>query len=98
MKIAAIGGTGLIGSRVVAIPTATGHEAVPHSPSTGRGLPQALAGAVVNLTNSPAADDTSLAFFQQTMDNLPAAAETAGVAHAVVLSIVGADLVPDLVY
>jgi uncharacterized protein YbjT (DUF2867 family) len=106
MKIAVIGGTGLIGSRVVTILTATGHEAGPLSPSTGlnlltgQGLPQALAGAgaVVNLTNSPAADDTSLTFFQQTMDNLLAAAETAGIAHAVVLSIVGADLVPDVVY
>jgi uncharacterized protein YbjT (DUF2867 family) len=61
MKIAVIGGTGLIGSRVVTILTKSGHEAVPHSPSTGldllsgHGLPEALAGAevVVNLTNSP---------------------------------------------
>jgi uncharacterized protein YbjT (DUF2867 family) len=106
MKIAVIGGTGLIGSRVVKILNADGHEAVPHSPSTGldlrsgQGLPEALAGAdaVVNLTNSPTFDDASPAFFQTSMDNLLAAAEKAGVGHAVVLSIVGADQVPDLVY
>lgn len=106
MKIAVIGGTGLIGSQVVRILAANGHEAVPHSPSsgldllTGQGLPEAMAGAdvVVNLSNSPTFDDASPAFFRTTMDNLLAAAKDAGVAHAVVLSIVGADLVPDLVY
>jgi uncharacterized protein YbjT (DUF2867 family) len=106
MKIAVIGGTGLIGSQVVGILNASGHEAVPHSPSTGvdllsgQGLPAALKGAdvVVNLTNSPTFDDASTAFFQTTMDNLLAAAETAGTGHAVILSIVGADQVPDLVY
>ena len=106
MKIAVIGGTGLIGSQVVRILNAGGHEAVPHSPSTGldllsgHGLAEALDGAdvVVNLTNSPTFDDASPAFFQTTMHNLLAAAETAGVGHAVILSIVGADLVPDLVY
>jgi uncharacterized protein YbjT (DUF2867 family) len=106
MKIAAIGGTGLIGSQVVKILDAGGHEAVPHSPSTGldllsaKGLPEALAGAdvVVNLTNSPTFDDASPAFFRTTMDNLLAAAGDAGVGHAVILSIVGADRVPDLVY
>ena len=106
MKIAVIGGTGLIGSRVVTILTKSGHEAVPHSPSTGldllggRGLPEALAGAevVVNLTNSPTFDDASPVFFRKTMDNLLEAADAAGVGHAVILSIVGADLVPDLVY
>jgi uncharacterized protein YbjT (DUF2867 family) len=106
MKIAVIGGTGLIGSKVVAILTASGHEAVPHSPSTGldllsgQGLPEALAGAdvVVNLTNSPTFDDASLEFFQKTMDNLLVQAGAAGVGHAVILSIVGADLVPSLAY
>lgn len=106
MKIAVIGGTGLIGSQVVKILNASGHEAVPHSPSTGvdllsgQGLSGALTGAdvVVNLTNSPTFDDASTAFFQQTMDNLLAAAGAAGVGHAVILSIVGAELVPDLVY
>jgi uncharacterized protein YbjT (DUF2867 family) len=106
VKIAVIGGTGLIGSQVVKILNAGGHEAVPHSLSTGvdllsgQGLPQALRGAdvVVNLTNSPTFDDASPAFFQTTMDNLLAAAGAAGVGHAVILSIVGADLVPGLVY
>jgi uncharacterized protein YbjT (DUF2867 family) len=106
MKIAVIGGTGLIGSQVVTILNASGHEAVPHSPSTGvdllsgQGLPEALNGAevVVNLTNSPTFDDASPAFFQTTMDNLLAAAGDAGTGHAVILSIVGAERVPDLVY
>jgi len=106
MKIAVIGGTGLIGSQVVTILNTSGHEAVPHSPSTGldllsgQGLPEALKGAdvVVNLTNSPTFDEASRAFFQQSMDNLLGAAKDAGVGHAVILSIVGADEVPDLVY
>lgn len=106
MKIAVIGGTGLIGSQVVKILNASGHEAVPHSSSTGldlisgRGAPEALKGAtvVVNLTNSPTFDDASLEFFRKTMDNLLMAASAAGVGHAVILSIVGADEVPGLVY
>ncbi|GAA1809590.1 NAD(P)H-binding protein [Luedemannella flava] len=66
----------------------------------GTGLAEALAGAdvVVNLTNSPTFDDASPGFFRTTMDNMLAAARDAGVGHAVVLSIVGADLVPDRVY
>ena len=106
MKIAVIGGTGLIGSQVVKILNLDGHEAVPHAPSTGldlisgRGLAEALDGAdvVVNLTNSPTFDDAAPAFFQTTMDNLLAAADAAHVGHAVILSIVGADQVPGLVY
>jgi len=106
MKLAVIGGTGLIGSQAVKILNASGHEAVPHSPSTGldllsgRGLPEALNGAdvVVNLTNSPTFDDASPAFFGKTMDNLLRAASAAGVGHAVILSIVGAEEVPGLVY
>lgn len=106
MKVAVIGGTGLIGSQVVKILNEDGHDAVPHSLSTGvdlltgEGLPQALEGAdaVVNLTNSPTFDDASLDFFRMTMDNLLVAAEQAGVGHAVVLSIVGADQVPGLDY
>ena len=106
MNIAVIGGTGLIGSQVVKILNAGGREATPHSQSTGldllsgRGLPEALneADVVVNLTNSPTFDDASLAFFRQTMENLLAAADADGVGHAVILSIVGADEVPGLVY
>jgi len=106
VKIAVIGGTGLIGSQVVKILKSRGHAAVPHSTSSGvdllsgQGLPEALNGAdaVVNLTNSPTFDEASPAFFQTTMDNLLAAAKAAGVGHAVVLSIVGADRVPGLDY
>ncbi|WP_182885279.1 SDR family oxidoreductase [Microbispora sp. H10885] len=106
MKIAVIGGTGLIGSRVVGILNARGHEAVPHSTSTGvdlltgKGLAEALTGAavVVNLTKPRTFDDASPAFFRTTMGNLLTAAEAAGVGHAVVLSIVGADRVPGSVY
>ncbi|NMO51651.1 NAD(P)H-binding protein [Actinoplanes sp. TBRC 11911] len=106
MKIAVIGGTGLIGSQVVRILNEQGHEALPYSPSTGvdlvsgKGLDGALKGAdvVVNLTNSPTFDDASLAFFQTTMANLLAAAKDAGVRHAVILSIVGVEKVPDLAY
>jgi uncharacterized protein YbjT (DUF2867 family) len=106
MKFAVIGGTGLIGSQVVQRLNTAGHEAVPHSLSTGvdvltgRGVDAALAGAdvVVNLTNSPTFDDASLAFFQTSMDNLLAAAQRSGVGHFVILSIVGVDQVPELDY
>jgi len=106
MKIAVIGGTGLIGSQVVTMLNDAGHEAVPHSPSTGldlisgKGLAEALDGAdvVVNLTNSPTFDEASPDFFRTTMENLLDAAKAAGVGHAVVLSIVGVDLVPALDY
>ncbi|MFI9310963.1 SDR family oxidoreductase [Streptomyces triculaminicus] len=106
MKCAVIGGTGLIGSQVVKILNAVGHEAVAHSQSTGvdviggQGLDEAVAGAdvVVNLTNSPTFDEASLAFFQTSMDNLLAAARKGGVGHFVILSIVGADQVPELDY
>ncbi|MEU8034308.1 NAD(P)H-binding protein [Streptomyces sp. NPDC049099] len=106
MKIAVIGGTGLIGSQVVTDLIAAGHEAVPHSKSTGvdvisgQGLDQAVAGAdvVVNLTNSPTFDEASPAFFRTSMDNLLAAAHKSGVGHFVILSIVGADQVPELDY
>ncbi|KUN08716.1 LysR family transcriptional regulator [Streptomyces yokosukanensis] len=106
MKIAVIGGTGLIGSQVVKNLNAAGHEAVPHSKSTGvdiisgQGLDEAVAGAdvVVNLTNSPTFDEASLAFFQTSMDNLLTAARKGGVSHFVILSIVGVDQVPELDY
>ena len=106
MKITVLGGTGLIGSQVVKILQDGGHEVVASSPATGldivtgAGLDEALTGAdvVVNLTNSPTFDDASPTFFQMSMDNLLEAAERANVRHAIVLSIVGAELVPDLVY
>jgi uncharacterized protein YbjT (DUF2867 family) len=106
MKFAVIGGTGLIGSQVVQNLNAAGHEAVPHSPSTGvdiitgKGLDAAVSGVdvVVNLTNSPTFDDASIGFFRTSMDNLLAASEKAGVGHFVILSIVGVDQVPELDY
>lgn len=106
MRIAVIGGTGLIGSQVVKKLNAAGHEAVPHSQSTGvdvisgQGLDEAVAGAetVVNLTNSPTFDEASAAFFRTSMDNLLAAARRGGVGHFVILSIVGVDQVPELDY
>ncbi|MCN9243738.1 NAD(P)H-binding protein [Streptomyces sp. RY43-2] len=106
MKLAVIGGTGLIGARVVKVLTSAGHEAAPHSHSTGvdvltgKGLAEAVAGAdvVVNLTNSPTFDDASPAFFRTSMDHLLAAAQKIGVGHVVILSIVGADQVPGLDY
>ncbi|MEU0836896.1 NAD(P)H-binding protein [Streptomyces sp. NPDC005969] len=106
MKFAVIGGTGLIGAQVVKDLNAAGHEAVPHSQSTGvdvisgQGLDEAVAGAgvVVNLTNSPTFDEASPVFFQTSMDNLLAAAQKGGVGHFVILSIVGTDQVPELDY
>ncbi|MFI0219346.1 SDR family oxidoreductase [Streptomyces lydicus] len=106
MKIAVIGGTGLIGSQVVKDLNAAGHEAVPHSKSTGidvisgEGLDEAVAGAdvLVNLTNSPTFDEASPAFFQASMDNLLAAGQKSGIRHFVILSIVGVDRVPELDY
>ncbi|GAA3020340.1 NAD(P)H-binding protein [Kitasatospora sp. NPDC006786] len=106
MRFAVIGGTGLIGSQVVEDLNAAGHEAVPHSKSTGadvisgRGLTEAVAGAdvVVNLTNSPTFDEASLDFFRTSMENLLAAARDGGVGHFVILSIVGVDQVPELAY
>ncbi|MFC7331342.1 SDR family oxidoreductase [Marinactinospora rubrisoli] len=106
MNVAVIGGTGLIGSRVVANLNAAGHQAVPHSLSTGvdvvtgRGVEAAVAGAdvVVNLTNSPTFDAASLGFFRTSMRNLLTASERAGAGHFVILSIVGADRVPGLDY
>lgn len=106
MKIAVMGGTGLIGSRVVADLNAAGHQAVPHSLSTGvdvitgQGLEAAVAGSdvVVDLTNSPTFDDASPAFFRTSMENLLTGSEKGGVRHFVILSIVGVRQVPDLVY
>ncbi len=104
MRLTVIGGTGLIGSRVVQKLTAAGQEAVPAAPSTGvdvisgKGLDQALEGAEVeiNLANSPTFDEASLGFFRASMNNLLAAGERAGVRHQVILSIVGVDQVPEL--
>lgn len=100
MKVLVIGGSGLIGSQVVAQLTELGHEAVPASPRsgvnavTGVGLAEAVAGVhtVVDVSNSPSwADDDVLEFFSTSTRNLLEAERAAGVAHHVALSIVGAD-------
>lgn len=107
MKIVVIGGTGLIGSKVVAMLRAQGHEAVAASPATGvdtltgEGLPEALAGAqvVVDVSNSPSFEETAvMRFFQTSTGHLATHEAAAGVGHHVVLSIVGADRAPDSGY
>lgn len=104
MKIVVIGGTGLIGSKVVANLKEQGHEALPASPRlgintlTGEGLAEALAGAsaVVDVSNSPSFGPAAvLEFFQTSTGNLLAAEAAAGVGHHVALSIVGIDRSPD---
>jgi uncharacterized protein YbjT (DUF2867 family) len=100
MKIVVIGGSGLIGKKVVANLRERGHEAVAASPSsgvnavTGEGLASALAGArvVVDVANAPSwEDDAVLAFFETSGRNLLAAEAAAGVGHHVALSVVGTD-------
>jgi uncharacterized protein YbjT (DUF2867 family) len=107
MKIVVIGGTGLIGSKVVRNLSARGHEAVPASPNTGvntisgEGLDAALAGAqvVVDLANSPSFEDAAvLEFFRTSGGNVLKAEVNAGVGHHVALTIVGAERVPDSGY
>ncbi|HEY2230295.1 MAG TPA: SDR family oxidoreductase [Xanthobacteraceae bacterium] len=100
MKIVVIGGTGLIGSKTVAILRQGGHEVVAASPQsrinsiTGEGLKEAMAGAqvVIDLANSPSFEDkVVLEFFQTSGRNLFAAEAATGVRHHVALSIVGTD-------
>jgi uncharacterized protein YbjT (DUF2867 family) len=107
MKIVVIGGSGLIGSKLVSRLRQQGHEVVAASPSTGvntmtgEGLEQAVAGAqvVVDVANSPSFEDEAvLAFFQASGRNLLAAEVAAGVGHHVALSVVGADRLPDSGY
>jgi uncharacterized protein YbjT (DUF2867 family) len=100
MKIVVIGGTGLIGSKAVAILREGGHEVVAASPKsgvntiTGEGLNEAVAGAqvVIDLANSPSFEDKAvLEFFETAGRNLLPAESAAGVRHHVALSIVGTD-------
>src|SRR5260370_23637943 len=104
MKIVVIGGTGLSGSKTVAILRQGGHEVVAASPKsgvntiTGEGLKAAMAGArvVIDLSNSPSFEDRAvLEFFEASGRNLLAAETAAGVQHHVALSIVGTDRSPD---
>jgi uncharacterized protein YbjT (DUF2867 family) len=98
MKIVVIGGTGLIGSKLVAWLLEHGHEAVPASPSlgvntiTGEGVAAAMedASVVVDVSNSPSFEyGPALEFFQTSTRNLQAAEVAAGVGHHVALSVVG---------
>ena len=100
MKMIVIGGTGLIGSKLVALLQARGHEALAASPQsgvntlTGEGLADALAGAqvVIDVANSPSFEDAAvLAFFETSGRNLLAAERAAGIGHHVALSVVGTD-------
>jgi uncharacterized protein YbjT (DUF2867 family) len=100
MKIVVIGGTGLIGSQLVARLTSRGHEAITASPKSGvnvvtdEGLAAALAGAyvVVDVANSSSFEDAAaLAFFQVSRRKLLAAEAVAGVRHHVALSVVGTE-------
>jgi uncharacterized protein YbjT (DUF2867 family) len=107
MKVVIIGGSGLIGSKLVARLREQGHEAVPASPDsgvntlTGEGLAEVLAGAavVVDVSNSPSFEDAAvLKFFETSTGNLLAAEAAAGVGHHVALSVVGSDRAPDSGY
>lgn len=103
MKIVVIGGTGLIGSKVVSNLRAEAHEVIAASPNTGvntitgEGLAEAVAGAevVIDLANSPDfADGPVMDFFTTSGRNLVAAEKIAGVGHHIALSVVGSDRLP----
>ena len=107
MKIVVIGGTGLIGSKLVERLRKDGHEPLAASPDTGvnsltgEGLAEAIAGAqvVVDVANAPAWEDAAvLDFFLRSSRNLLAAETEAGVGHHVTLSVVGADRLPESGY
>src|SRR5262245_44388884 len=103
MKIVVIGGTGLIGSKLVKKLQEKGHDAIAAAPNTGvntitgEGLKEALSGAqvVVDLANAPVWEDKAvLEFFETSGRNLIAAEKAAGVRHHLALSIVGRTAVP----
>jgi uncharacterized protein YbjT (DUF2867 family) len=103
MKIVVIGGTGVLGSKVVAELRDHGHDAVAASPRTGvdtltgEGLADVLTGAdvIVDVSNSPSFDDGPvMEFFTNSTTNLVGAAKAAGVGHYVAVSIVGSDRLP----
>jgi len=103
MKIVVIGGSGLIGSKLVTRLNERGHLALPASPRsgvntiTGEGVSEVLQGAaaVVDVTNAPSWDDAAVMnFFETSTRNLLRAEEVAGVQHHIALSVVGADRMP----
>jgi uncharacterized protein YbjT (DUF2867 family) len=103
MKIVVIGGTGLIGSKLVTRLGEQGHEMVAAAPNTGvntltgEGLAEALLGAsvVIDVSNSPSFEDSAvMRFFETSTRNLLAAEAVAGVAHHVALSVVGTERLP----
>ncbi|HZZ47114.1 MAG TPA: SDR family oxidoreductase [Pseudonocardia sp.] len=107
MKVVVIGGTGLIGSKLINRLGEHGHEAVPAAPSTGvntltgQGLPEVLEGAtvVVDVSNSPSFDDAPvMEFFRTSTTNLLEHSAKAGVGHYVALSVVGTDRLSDSGY
>lgn len=107
MKIVVIGGSGLIGSKLVGLLRGKGHEVLAASPNSGvntitrEGLAEALSGAavVVDVANSPSFEDKAvLEFFETAGRNLLAAEAAAGVGHHVALSVVGADRLPESGY
>jgi len=107
MKIVVIGGSGLIGSKLVNLLRKRGHEVVAASPNTGvntltgQGLSETLAGAqaVVDVANSPSLEgEAAMEFFLTSGRNLLAAEEAAGVSHHVALSVVGTQRVADSGY
>lgn len=107
MRIVVIGGTGLIGSKLVDSLHRAGHEVVAAAPNTGvntitgEGVAEAVAGAqvVVDVANSPSFEDKAvLEFFETSGRNLLAAAKAAGVGHHVALSVVGSDRSPESGY
>jgi uncharacterized protein YbjT (DUF2867 family) len=107
MKIVVIGGSGLIGKKLIPLLRERGHEPVSASPSsgvntiTGEGLAEALAGAdvVVDVTNAPSWEDKAvLKFFETSTRTILAAEVDAGVKHHVALSVVGADRIPESGY
>jgi uncharacterized protein YbjT (DUF2867 family) len=107
MKIVVIGGTGLIGSKLVRKLGEHGHEAVAAAPNTGvdtltgEGLAEVVTGAsvVIDVSNSPSFEDSAvLEFFRTSTGNLLAAEEKAGVGHHVALSVVGTGRRPDIGY
>jgi uncharacterized protein YbjT (DUF2867 family) len=104
MKIVVIGGTGLIGTKLVGKLRQKGHEVSPAAPRTGvntitgEGLAKALSGAeiVIDVANSPSFEDRAVAtFFETSGRNLLAAETAAKVRHHVALSVVGTDRLPE---